>query len=959
MNMFSRSASHVVVAVLFVLATVAISPNKTAANVPQFNIVRPSTTGVPGEEVRLMKFDPSGNLWVAARYYFWQEWGLAMLSADQLEHHPLPGGGYDTCVWKVWSSINSPLPSQYMYDMEFASDGTIWIASDGGLTRFRPNAIDPADQWFTYTPGNSPLLRPGIRSIAIDSQGNIWMVNELLSNAFTYLYKFSPTTNQWTTVNPGQYPYNVAVGNNDHIFISMTMVGGIMEFDGNSWVHHPVNPPANPYQMSSIMQDAQGNVWAIPGYGSYGLWKWNGSSWQNWPLIGGTQTITGISKNNAGEIYISTWYGGIYKMVNDQPVFFVNADNIPREVVTARNGDIWINNYGGNGTLGGARHYTAAGQLLSKFQTFNTGLPDYFVDHIKSDSSGNMWFATGEGGLSRMLGSNGSPDAPTHWRNWGAHNFGAEPYPFAPSEPMYSLFEDTGGIFWMAGNGVGRWDSATGEFTNFWNTANSNLDSSGMNVIIKRGDTAWVGTGGSGVSWLNGNNWTRVYLSSPYNYDANHVNAMAVDTASNLWVGSRYGLRKFAPGDNANFTEYNTGNSPLPSAYILDVIADPSGGIWIGTAAGLVRYDGSTWTTYNQANTGMPGTTVTSVARRSSDGLIAIGSYQGFTAPYTGGVSTFDGQTWTHYTPQNSPLAHWQVVDVEFDTDGDLWASPMSTGVVEIMINRPQVGNTAFDYDGDGRADISVFRPSQGTWYLQRSRDGFAATGWGISTDKITPADYDGDGKTDIAVYRSGTWYLLRSSLGFTGIAFGDPTDIPQPADFDGDGKAELAVFRPSNGTWYVLNLVNNQFTGVPFGASSDAPVAGDYDGDGKADYAVYRNGTWYLLRSTLGFTAIAFGVSTDKPVVGDYDGDGKADLAVFRPSSGTWYLQQSTAGFTRTQFGIATDLPAPADYDGDGKMDIAVFRDGSWYQLRSTQGFVAVQFGAINDKPVPSAFVP
>ena len=63
----------------------------------------------------------------------------------------------------------------------------------------------------------------------------------------------------------------------------------------------------------------------------------------------------------------------------------------------------------------------------------------------------------------------------------------------------------------------------------------------------------------------------------------------------------------------------------------------------------------------------MPGTVVSDVARRSSDGLIAIASNQGSTFPYTGGVSTFDGTTWTHYTPENSPLTHWQVVAVEFD----------------------------------------------------------------------------------------------------------------------------------------------------------------------------------------------------------------------------------------------------------------------------------------------------
>lgn len=291
------------------------------------------------------------------------------------------------------------------------------------------------------------------------------------------------------------------------------------------------------------------------------------------------------------------------------------------------------------------------------------------------------------------------------------------------------------------------------------------------------------------------------------------------------------------------------------------------------------------------------------------------------------------------------------------NTDGDqIFTATATTQPPPPVVSRAPV----FDFDGDDKSDVSVFRPSDGVWYLLNSSTGFTAAQFGISTDKIAPADFDGDDKTDLAVFRDGVWYLQRSQAGFTAIQFGATGDIPQPADFNGDGKTELAVFRPSTGTWFMLNLANGQFTGVQFGANGDKPVTADYDGDGKADQAVFRpsDGAWYLLRSQAGFTAVQFGIASDKPVVGDYDGDGKADQAVFRPSDGVWYLLRSQTGFTATQFGISTDLPAPADYDGDGKTDLAVFRGGVWYQLRSAQGFTGIQFGANGDKPVPNAFV-
>jgi hypothetical protein len=274
---------------------------------------------------------------------------------------------------------------------------------------------------------------------------------------------------------------------------------------------------------------------------------------------------------------------------------------------------------------------------------------------------------------------------------------------------------------------------------------------------------------------------------------------------------------------------------------------------------------------------------------------------------------------------------------------------------------------TMSDFDGDGQTDISVFRPSTGAWYLQRSQTGFSGRMFGLSDDKITPADFDGDNKTDIAVYRpsTGTWYVLNSGSGTVSYyRFGLSEDLPTPADYDGDGKADISVFRPSTGSWYRQNSGNGSFFAIQFGTSEDKPTIGDFDGDGKADIAVFRpsTGAWYRINSSdNSIHGENFGFGSDVLAPADYDGDGKTDIAVYRPSTGIWYLHNSAdSSFTYKVFGLASDIPAPADFDGDGKADITVFRpsDGTWYRQNSSNGqFVAVQFGTNGDKPTQTAF--
>jgi hypothetical protein len=277
---------------------------------------------------------------------------------------------------------------------------------------------------------------------------------------------------------------------------------------------------------------------------------------------------------------------------------------------------------------------------------------------------------------------------------------------------------------------------------------------------------------------------------------------------------------------------------------------------------------------------------------------------------------------------------------------------------------------TPLDFDGDGKSDITVYRPSDAQWWHSESSDGVpSAVGFGCSPCIPVPADYTGDGQSDHAMYSviDGVWYILQSEDNqYYSFRFGVIGDIPAVGDFDGDGKSDPAIYRESTGTFYILQST----AGIRierFGSAGDKPTVADYDGDGKDDLAVYRTTTaeWWINASTDGIAVYQFGIVGGKAaslgqflfdvLPADYDGDGKADPAYFT-NDGTWFVLRSDgSGFYSFPFGGVGDWPINGDFDGDGIADPGVFRpsEGRWYLLQSTNGFRVQQFGIETDFPL------
>ena len=282
---------------------------------------------------------------------------------------------------------------------------------------------------------------------------------------------------------------------------------------------------------------------------------------------------------------------------------------------------------------------------------------------------------------------------------------------------------------------------------------------------------------------------------------------------------------------------------------------------------------------------------------------------------------------------------------------------------IPLQFRRP----TRADFDGDRKSDISVFRPSDRIWYLNRSSDGFAAINWGLATDELVPDDFDGDGKTDLGIFRASAdgatpdFYILHSgTFTVSYVSWGTTGDVAVSEDFDGDNKADHAVYRSSSSTFWIRRSLDGSVLAI--GPLAGTPIVGDWDGDGRGDVGSFNNGTWRLTRSGTTYATsivVGWGMAGDRAVHGDYDGDGRDDFAVYRPSNGTWYIANSSGGARSVHFGISTDTPVPADYDGDGRTDIAVYRNGVWYVNGSTSGVMISSFGLAGDMPLAASYIP
>lgn len=475
-------------------------------------------------------------------------------------------------VWAVWDTTNSPLPTKMVHDVAEGPGSRIWIATYSGIASF-----DGASAWSLYGE-NEGLGRLNAHSITVGPTGTVWAgLGELIGSE-------------------------------------------IAEFDGSgNWISHSY--PGSYFGMAllAIAEDTSGNVWL------------------------------GTSTRGLHKYVVATKSWSIYNDTNSTlPHDWVN------DILVSRSGSKWVATRGG----------------LTRFDT-----PSWQT-HLMSNSglAGNSVVAVSfwrDGKVRALAGNRVSEfDREDTWQvvtDLDQSN---------PSDVAMDCF----GNLWVSHfEGVTRisplQDSQTIGMPSTW-VRSVNVDAKGI---------AWVRTN-KGLKKIVGTQVTGVTYPQDTTLLAGDVDAVAVDASDNIWIGEDGTLLKY---DGASsWVKYDYTNSAIPERhrYFDEIVITPQGHVWLAMGsswnnsgdpntylANITYFDGTaTWQNHEPYNINMLGKRVRAMACDSA-GVLWMGSEAGLTR--------YDGQGWSNFNSANSGLPDNDIRSLSADWNGNLWIGTGGAGM--------------------------------------------------------------------------------------------------------------------------------------------------------------------------------------------------------------------------------------------------------------------------------------
>ena len=335
-----------------------------------------------------------------------------------------------------------------------------------------------------------------------------------------------------------------------------------------------------------------------------------------------TNTITAITEDKDGNLWIGTWGKGLIKFdrKNGRASHFHNDPNDPLslssdlviDIISDRDGEIWIATFGGGLNKLARDDSNNNDQLKARSTKFlryrsiennNSALSDDKTISLFEDINGDIWIGTFYGGLNRLDANNKTltPDK-AKFKSYQENNKLSNSI---SDNTIMAITQDSEAYLWIGtfGGGIDRYDIRTQTFTNFSklsNHQNSFTDVEILSLFVDRSGILWAGSHlGEGVTKIqkyyskfesiNSRSAGRLKLNDDV------VWSLFKDSKDNLWVGTYRGgvnVLNFDANQTKVYRRTPDQSNGISDNHIRSITEDKLGNIWIGTySGGLNRID--------------------------------------------------------------------------------------------------------------------------------------------------------------------------------------------------------------------------------------------------------------------------------------------------------------------------------------------------------------------------------
>jgi uncharacterized repeat protein (TIGR01451 family) len=595
-------------------------------------------SGLRSRDLNSATLAPDGKLWVTGRNV-----GLSRLDGED---------------WEQFYIINTGDTLKNVYKLRVASDGKVWFLANNincqnCLRFFSFNGVE-------FAAHDAPIdsVMPALAfNFELDIADSIWIYSK--NKVFKYFNSEIVNTN--IPLLPNEIIETIGFDQNNTLWVSTknyttfpNFTPRIRYLTNDAWHEMDANTLGGPVRPSDKMiYGADGNFYIFFYETLYqstvAFAKFDGSNWE----------------------YVNT------ETFPNHPAFAYSQIK-----GVTQDGHLWFRGYVNEGL---PYVYEFDG---SNWEGYNTNIfplrRNYISDAI-ADCNNNIWLAGG-GLLVKFDG--------VSWQHYTAEDIGLASEYFS----IWSMtLDSTNCDIWISFYdnvdnpvSIAKFD---GDSFSLYTTPD---ETDAFKVALAQSGVAWVASAGEGLGRLEGNNW--VWYNQQNSPIEGYIPSVAVAPNQDLWVATQlpYSIIRFNSAGWLKFTESNSPITPQSTWLFID----QAGVLWTGGSQGLLKFNGSQWQSVS-----IPG--------NSAASCMAQDQMQNFWICNEAGLHKWDGNTFTSYNFIDDPIGSTYISTIYIDPFGNKWMRYVGSA-----------GITVFNENGISNQNINAPNSARGTIFFDENQNG-------------------------------------------------------------------------------------------------------------------------------------------------------------------------------------------------------------------------------------------